>query len=79
MAERERHGLAQFLKSEPSVPFTPIPFWEPETDSLIFYFKNEPSYSRRLNPLMTVFLSARDDRMVGCEVKGIKRILDRIR
>lgn len=79
MAESPRQGLAQFLKSVNSVPFSPTPYWEPETDALIFYFKDEPSYSRRLNPLMTVFLSAHDSRLVGCEVKGIKRILDRIK
>src|SRR5688500_3156060 len=73
------NGLAEFLTSTVAAEFTPVPYWEPETDSLIFYFRNEPSYSKRLNQLMTIFLSAADDKLVGCEVKGIKRILKRVK
>jgi hypothetical protein len=77
MAENQ-HGLAQFLTEETVEEFTPTPYWEPETDSLIFYFKDEPSYSKRINDLATVFLSAIDDQLVGFEIKGIKRILSRL-
>jgi hypothetical protein len=55
--------------------FKPAPYYEPDCDSIIFYARNEPSYAKRLNSLLTVFLSNVDDRLVGCEVKGIRNML----
>jgi hypothetical protein len=55
--------------------FKPEPYYEADLDSLIFYARNEPCYAKRLNSLLTVFLSTADDRLVGCEVKGIRNML----
>jgi hypothetical protein len=62
------------LKSE--VPdFSPRPYYQPEGDSLMFYSRNEPSYAKRINSLLTLFLSSNDNSLVGCEVKGVQRML----
>ena len=64
----------QSLKSEVA-DFTPRPYYEPEGDSLIFYARNEQSYAKRINSLLTLFLSSQDNSPVGCEVKGVQRML----
>ena len=63
-----------FLGSEAG-EFTPRPYYEPAGDSLIFYARNEQSYAKRINRLLTVFLSFHDNSLVGCEVKGVQRML----
>ena len=55
--------------------FVPRPFYEPDGDSLIFYARDEQSYAKRLNPLLTLFLSSNDNSLVGCEVKGVQHML----
>ena len=56
-------------------PFRPKPYYEPTGDSVIFYIRDVQSYAKRLNPILTLFLSADDESLVGCEVKGVKRLL----
>lgn len=70
-------GLNEYfdsLRSEVG-EFTPRPYYEPEGDSLIFYARNEQSYAKRINSLLTLFLSSQDNSPIGCEVKGVQRML----
>lgn len=69
--------LADFLKREHG-PFRPKPFYERETDSLIYYVRDVPSFGQRINSLFTLFLAVDDNTLVGCEVKGAKRLVDRV-
>jgi hypothetical protein len=55
--------------------FNPVPYHERSTDSLIFYFRDEPSYSERINKYLTIFLSRKNDSLVGVEVKGVSTIM----
>lgn len=56
-------------------PFAPKPFYRPESDTLYFYGRDVPSFARRLNPLLTVFLTNDDESLVGFKIKGVQRIL----
>lgn len=56
--------------------FEPKPFYVPEADSLTVYFKDEESYAKRMDELLTVYLSSEKDELVGCQVKGVRRKLD---
>lgn len=67
-----KEGLAQ------SGPLVPKPFYRPESDTLYFYGHDVPSYARRLNPLLTVFLANDDDSLIGFKIKGVQRILARM-
>jgi hypothetical protein len=69
------NGLAKYLKTAKIAEFCPAPFYEPETDSLIFYIRNEQSYSRRLNAQLTLFLATKDRSFVGCEIKGVRQLI----
>ncbi|MGH7192913.1 MAG: hypothetical protein ACREJM_05170 [Candidatus Saccharimonadales bacterium] len=67
-----KEGLAQ------TGPFVPKPFYTPESDTLYFYGSDVPSFARRLNPLLTVFLANDDESLVGFKIKGVQRILARM-
>lgn len=67
-----QEGLAQ------AGPFRAEPFYRPESDTLFFYGRDVPSYARRLNPLLTVFLANDDESLVGFKIKGVQRILTRM-
>lgn len=56
------------------VEFQPKPFYEPTTDSIIVYLKNESSYAKRVNEHITLFVSNSDDTIVGFEIEGVKDI-----
>jgi hypothetical protein len=68
MATGGLERLAELVSREPRA-FVPRPYYEPETDALIYYFKNEKSYSKRITKYFTVFLSIADDSLIGFEVK----------
>ena len=67
--------LADHLTSVTLGAFQPRPYYEPKTDSLIFYVRDVRSYGQRINKYFTVFLAVSDDSLVGFEVKGIKSTL----
>lgn len=76
------NGLNEFMNDIRTTnlgTFTPAPFFETDSDSLIFYARNERSHRKRLNSVLTLFLSTDDDSLVGCEVKGVTRILRQVK
>jgi len=58
--------------------FEPRPYFGPEEDSLTFYFDNAESYGKRVDDLLTLFLSVKNDALLGCQVKGIRKNLKRL-
>lgn len=70
--------FAQLLLKAPTRKFDPQPYYESTTDSLIFYFRQEPSYSKRITKYLTVFLASQGDHLVGFEVKSLQTILKAI-
>ena len=69
--------LTDYLKGKRPAGFTPHPHYSPEGDSLTFYIRNEDAYARRVDDFLTVYLSTATDDLVGCQVKGVRRIFKR--
>ena len=67
-------GFANHLKGLAPGVFKPEPYYEAKTDALIFYKRDVPSWSKRINKYLTVFLSDEDDTLVGIEIKGLSII-----
>lgn len=67
--------VAEYLTGVELGAFQVRPYHEPETDSLICYFRDEPSISRRINKYVTIFVSRKDKSLVGVELKGVSVIL----
>ncbi len=61
----------------PSFRISPI--YDADTDSIIVYARNKPSFASRLNSRFTLFLDADDNTLVGFEIKGFSRLLKRMR
>jgi|GEM_PF-6505278 len=57
------------------VDFRPHPIYDPKDDCLIFYMRNELPIRKRINSLLTLYISAKDRMLVGCEVKSVSKML----
>jgi hypothetical protein len=64
-------------KTEPA-GFEPRPYYGHDEDCLTFYFDNAESYARRVDELLTLFLSLKNNELVGCQVKGVRKNLKRL-
>ncbi len=75
MAENLADFMEELEETEPG-PFSPgSHYYGFEEDSLMLYLRNEESLAHRINSLVTVFLSPDAKRLVGCQVKGLRRKL----
>jgi hypothetical protein len=70
--------LMKFLETTKPKRFEPHPYYGPEEDSLTFYFDDAESYGKRVDELLTLFLSVKKDQLVGCQVKGVRKNLKRL-
>ena len=71
--------LIRYIDEHPlTAPFSPVAYYEPEEDALTFYFRSDPDYAKRIDDLLTVYLSLENDQLVGCRLKGIRRIVEDI-
>lgn len=73
----ESAALISYLRSRKvSQKFTPCAYYGPEEDALIFYFRNDPDYAKRVNKWLTLYLAMDSDELVGCQVKGVRKVLE---
>jgi len=70
--------LMKYLERAKPKGFRPRPYYGPEEDSLTFYFDNTESYGKRVDELLTLFLSVKSDELVGCQIKGVRKKLKRL-
>lgn len=79
MATDQSHELIEHILSHPPRgEFKPCAYYGPDEDALMFYFRDEPDYAKRLNSRVTVYLSIDTDEVVGCQIKGVGRVLDEL-
>lgn len=70
--------LMKFLETAKPKGFEPRPYFGPEEDSLTFYFDSTESYGKRVDELLTLFLSVKKNELVGFQVKGVRKNLKRL-
>ena len=56
--------------------FQPTVFYCQESDTLTFYFRDDPDYAKRLGKRVTLYLAVDSAEVVGCQIKGLRHILD---
>src|SRR5437764_10757209 len=71
-------NLTKFLETAKPTVFEPRPYYGSEEDCLTFYFDNAESYGKRVDKLLTLFLAVKNDELVGCQVKGVRKNLKRL-
>ena len=67
--------LADYLRDRRPKGFRSAPSYFPLGDYLTYFVSDEPCHARRVDDVVTVYLSNDTDRLVGCKVKGVKHIL----
>jgi hypothetical protein len=67
--------LVDYLKSHKPKRFVAKPYYSADGDSVTYFFKDNPSYAQRVDDFLTVYLSIEGDELVGCQVKGVARLL----
>jgi hypothetical protein len=75
MADQSAELIAYVQSHVPAGAFSPCAYYGAEEDALMFYFRNAPDYAKRLNARVTIYLSLDDHEMVGCQIKGVGRVL----
>ena len=70
-----REKLEDYLRENEPEGFRPFPCYVPENDSLTFFFRNHESFARRIDSLLTIYLSLDTEDLVGFEIKGVRHIL----
>lgn len=59
------------ILAEPSCEFTPSAYYDKDGDCIEFIARPEPFYGKRIDELVTVYLSQESDEVVGALVKGV--------
>ncbi len=72
------NDLMTYLEMTNPSGFEQRPFYGSEEDSLTYYFDNAESYGKRVDELLTLFLSVRNDELVGWQVKSVRENLERL-
>jgi len=76
MAEKLIDFLKELEASEPPPLAPPEMRYGANEDALTVYFRSGESYAYPLNKVATLFLSFEGDELVGCRVKGLRRVLE---
>ena len=75
----ERKLTWKDLPKGTSGKFEPKPYYDPNDDSITFYFCDDESYRERVDDFLTVYRSCKTEEVVGCHLKNISKILDTVR
>lgn len=70
--------LSEFLKENTPQGFQPVPFYSPEADTLTYFLKDRDHYAERVDDLLTVYLDQESGELVGCKIKGVRRLYELI-
>lgn len=76
MAKSVADFMRELERTEPPAFVAPQIHYGAQEDSLLFYFRSDESYAHRVDNIVTVFLSFEGNEPVGCQVKGLRRILE---
>jgi len=74
----EREDLVEYVEKHPAQGFSPIPHYFPDGDFLSFYFLEDECYAERVDGLLTAYYSIKTGALVGCKIKGVRHLLDRL-
>jgi hypothetical protein len=68
--------LMTYLSGTDAKGFEPHPYYSSDGDFLTFYFRDADHFAERVDELLTVYLSMDTSELVGCKIKGVRRILE---
>jgi hypothetical protein len=75
----ESEALIEYVRTHSAAgEFKPCAFYGDEEDALVFYFRNDPDYAKRINRRVTLYLSMETNELVGCQIKEVRSVLEDI-
>jgi hypothetical protein len=63
------------LKAAHTGEFVVSPFYDPDTDTLTVYIRDEPSCRERIDRYLTVYREFQTGEVTGCDIKHVRRKL----
>jgi hypothetical protein len=72
-------NLMQFLEGKEAQGFEPRPYYSADGDFLVFYFREEEALGERVDELLTVYRGIGTKELVGCKIKGVRRLVEKLR
>lgn len=70
-----RPTLAEHLRDRKAKGFKPVPHYFQSGDFISHFIRDERCYAERVDELLTVYLSNSTGSLVGCKIKGVRRLL----
>lgn len=68
--------LTTFMQQARYAGFTPRPSHSLQGDFVSFFVKDEEAVAQRIDDVLTVYRSLKDDALVGAKLKGVARLLE---
>jgi hypothetical protein len=72
-------NLTAYLEGKTAKGFEPRPVYSPDGDFLTFYFRNDEAYAERVDEVLTVYRAIESRELVGCKIKGVRRLVENLR
>ncbi len=69
-------NLKDYLAAHTCKGFNPVPHYFASGDYATCFFSEERCHEKRVDDLVTVYLSNETKKLVGCKINGVKHILD---
>ena len=69
--------VTSYLKEKPCAGRKQKPVYFEDGDFVTFYFADDEAYEDRADALVTLYRSFETGNLVGCKIKGVKRILSK--
>jgi len=75
MATTDVEALLKRIIDEPSRPVKTDAFYSPEGDCIFYYADGSPHHAVRVDGLFTIYVSDKEEKVIGFQIKGIKALL----
>ena len=66
-------NAAYVAKKKAEAGGEPVWFYSKDGDCIFAYWENVPTYGDRLNGSLTIYRAVDDNRVIGCQVKGVEK------
>jgi hypothetical protein len=69
-------NLTEYLAGREAKGFRRVPHYFRDGDHVTFYVRDDLAFAERVDDLLTVYISEESKELVGCKIKGVRRILE---
>lgn len=67
--------LNEYVRDNPCKGFSPRPVYFRDGDFVTYFVDDQRAYAVRVDELLTVYRACGTNKLVGCKIKGVRRLL----